>query len=209
MADPLTKVLTQLAERSQHQKEYIGQNQYQRRNAVVDLYGVEYSSFGDANNPATFYLSISKDMLYLERFEFKLIVDKFAIPIGGGISGDSVEISPTNLDLINQSIVPNPHIHTIKSGVSLFDSTAKQFSLTINGVDMTDYLIAIYGEFVNGMGVFPSEEENYDLLEVAGICKPWENGVITSPGIKKIEVFGDGIFSMKLLNYLKFSHVNR
>ncbi len=49
----------------------------QRRNAVVDQYGYEFHRQGDKDNPAEIGISISPDLIYFERFEWKLILSPF------------------------------------------------------------------------------------------------------------------------------------
>ena len=150
------------------------QKNRQRRNVPVDLYGVEYTRMGDQGTPATFYISISPDMVYLERFEFKLIVSPFLSTVGSGTSEVTVGINSSmeavQLNLNNNQITPNPHAHTLEvnaqphthtltSGITPAQVTAQNFSIEMveyeedeqgnvtekRSVDITAYLVAQFG----------------------------------------------------------------
>lgn len=212
----LNKMAERIADRTIDSR----QDQLQRRNQVVDIYGMEFTRQGDSSHPATFYISVSPDLIYYERFEFKIIIQPFAMPIGGsGATGvASVVVNDTSLTVNNSTITPNPHRHStdphnhsLDAGVSLFSSSVSDFEIWIEGIDITPYLKAQYeGAWINGEGVFPSADlKNYDILDIAGQLLPWQKGVILAPGYKKVELRGTGLFNATLVNYLKYSHVNR
>lgn len=208
----------------------------QRRNQVVDVYGMEFTRQGDTNNPATFYISISQDLIYYERFEFKIIIQPFVIPIaqngmetvtlsastsGNNQTGDS----PLNIN--NNTIQPNPHSHTIPSlavninprshthkitaGITTTGSTVSEFEVWIEGVNITPYLKVQYGgKWIHGEGIFPKPDlSNYDILEAVSYMDEKNRNTILKAGYKKIELKGTGVFNATLVNYLKYSHVNR
>lgn len=195
------------------------QEQLQRRNKVVDIFGMEYTRQGDTNHPATFYISVSPDLIYYERFEFKIIVQPFAIPVSGGgtTSNSAVSLNGTGLSIDGGDISPNPHGHTsephnhaVHPGISLFQSSVDNFSVWVEGLDITDYLKMQYGGWIDGEGVFPGAGmENYDILKAAGYMPGWQKGIVLSPGYKKVELKAEGVFNVTLVNYLKYSHVNR
>lgn len=212
--------LNRLAERVIDRSVESKQDKLQRRNQVVDIYGMEFTRQGDTNHPAVFYVSVSPDIIYYERFEFKIVVQPFAMPIGGnGSTGSAtVAIQDTALSTNGSTITPNPHSHTtaphnhsLDAGVSLFSSSVSEFEIWIEGIDVTPYLKAQYGgDWIDGEGVFPSTGfANYDLLNVAGFLPEWQKGVLLAPGYKKVELKGKGVFNVTLVNYLKYSHVNR
>lgn len=208
------------------------QKNRQRRNIPVDLYGVEYTRMGDQGTPATFYISISPDMVYLERFEFKLIVSPFLSTVGSGTSEVTVGINSSmeavRLNINNNQITPNPHshtldinaqphTHTLTSGITPAQVTARNFFISVAGIDITSYLAAQYGidHWVHGQGIFPSLDigENFDILEVASAMvaenKDDEAKALVAPGYKEVAVSADGPFQVTLVNYLKYSHLNR
>lgn len=219
MTITLDSVITRLAERVSDRTTSERQCQNQRRNQVVDLDGLEYQRQGDANHPATFYISISNDLIYYERFEFKIIIQPFAMPVGSGATGNAVvNVDSTSLATSGGAVSPNPHKHTtqehnhsLDSGITLFSSSVSNFELWIEDVDMTPYLMAQYdGAWINGEGVFPDAGlSRYDILEAAGYMPAWQQGIILQPGYKKIEIKNNGVFNAILVNYLKYSHVNR
>ncbi|OJG67596.1 hypothetical protein RV09_GL002365 [Enterococcus moraviensis] len=209
-----------MAERIADRTSESRQGQLQRRNQVVDIYGMEFTRQGDTDHPATFYISVSPDLIYYERFEFKIIIQPFAMPVGsGGATGSTVvQVGETSLTVNPNTISPNPHKHTtephnhsLSAGISLFTSSVSDFEVWIEGIDVTPYLKAQYnGSWIEGEGVFPSKGlSNYDLLKAVGFMPTWQRGAILTPGYKKVELKGTGIFNATLVNYLKYSHVNR
>lgn len=212
--------LNKLAERVADRTEENRQSQLQRRNQVVDLYGMEFTRQGDTNHPAVFYISVSPDLIYYERFEFKIIIQPFVLPIAGnGVTNPAVvSVNDATLSVNGTTITPNPHDHTtvphshsLNAGVSLVKSELTDFEVWIEGIDVTPYLKMQYsGRWIDGEGVFPAvDHSNYDLLKAVGFMPAWQKGVILAPGYKKVELKGNGIFNATLVNYLKYSHVNR
>lgn len=228
-----------LSQRTYNNTEDRLQKNRQRRNQVVDLYGIEYTRQGDANNPATFYISISPDMVYLERFEFKLIVSPFLTSGASSVSTATVNITgnteETELGIANNDVNPKKHkhalnlnnvgshTHTVTGSTSGQSVTANTFTMSIDGIDVTAYLKAQYtsysNDWPNGEGIFPSNgstievEDNYDILAVASVLtaegREDDAKKLTTPGYKKIVISGNGAFQVALVNYLKYSHLNR
>jgi hypothetical protein len=264
----LDNALQILGERTNDRLTNERQQQLQRRNAVVDLHGIEYSRQGDTQTPATFYISISPDLIYYQRFEFKIIVDSFAIPVGNGaatsntvvavndtaLNLDNTSLNVSNTSLTNGStsltvdennvvspnphthpvnpnphghtITPNPHTHVINpnphnhttqahnhilsGGITLTTSSISNFRVSIEDIDITENLIAQYPSWVNGNGVYPADDDSrYDLLKVAGELPAWQRGIILSPGFKRVTMSANGVYNVTLVNYLKYSNMNR
>lgn len=213
----ITRILEQLTDRKLDSR----QEQLQRRNQVVDVYGMEFTRQGDTEHPATFYVSVSPDLVYYERFEFKIIIQPFAMPIGGGgATGlSTVRVNETSLSTNGNSITPNPHGHTtdehnhsLEAGVSLFTSNVSDFEIWIEDIDVTPYLKTQFDGWIDGEGIFPKSLNmlsNYDILKAVGFMPAWQKGAILQPGYKKIELKAKGLFNATLVNYLKYSHVNR
>lgn len=105
------------------------QQQLQRRNGLVDMYGVPFYSEGDATHVAEIPISISKDLIFLERFEFKLNVKPFYMPLATNGATNSVVVGVNNTTLSTSNgnttltatnnpdtnvvtINPNPHTHS-------------------------------------------------------------------------------------------------
>ena len=217
------EALERVARTTANSARNISQDNTQRRNQVVDLYGVEFYRQGDGGAPARFYLSISPDMVYMERFEFKLIIQPFISTVAaGGVQSATVNVDNTSLTVSGTNISPNPHkhttqahTHTITGGIAMSQTTAKDFRITIEGIDVTAYLTAQYDAWIDGEGVYPSLDvaKNYDILEVASdlIAEGRESDAdkLTRSGYKMVEISSQTPFSVVLVAYLKYSHLNR
>jgi len=255
--------ISKLAERVVDLREESRNISLQRRNQVVDMYGTEFTRQGAAGRPASFYVSISPDLIYFERFEFKIIIEAFKVPIAdNGIQLSEVIVNPRSLvvdqvDLATDAvgitvdsqqvttvpsshthtltpsshhhdishthgISPNPHDHetiphghSIVAGMSYFDVEADEFRIFIEGIDMTPYFKAILPDesrlrWIDGAGIFPSAGlKNFDVLEAVAYMDQELRERILKPGYKRIDIVGNEVFNATLVNYLKYSHVNR
>lgn len=77
-----------LAENVHDLKQKQRYNSVQRRNQTVDMYGYELTGHGTASKPATIGISVSQDMIYYNRYEFKIVIENssstsFQIKIDG------------------------------------------------------------------------------------------------------------------------------
>lgn len=231
----IDRAINILAERTYENRQDIRQKNLQRRHQVVDLYGVEYTALGDANNPAVIYVSISLDREYLERFQFKLRITPFVSTVGSLSIEASGTITPESLAIepLTNNIVPNPHTHAFSGitvnqipGITNTGTTSDDFTVVVfepetdpsgvNGIDITPFLKAQYGgQWISGMGVYPSLKINkdYDILQVAcdmeGLGLSAERDLLTKAGYKGIMVLSNAPFGVTLVNYLKYSHLNR
>lgn len=232
----LEDAVYRLSERVVKNHEDIRQAKVLRRNQAVDIYGDEFYRQGDNDAPASFYVSVSKDMVYMERFEFKLIIQPFTSTVSKNtVSSATVTVDDTELE-INEArtqgtpneehthtITPNPHTHETlphthtvvpKGGISQTQVTAGDFRISIEGVDITPYLMAQYdGEWIDGEGVFPSLDidEEYDILEVISdmTAEGRDTSALTRPGYKLVQVSASGPFACTMVLYLKYNHMNR
>lgn len=219
------EALIRVSERVAENKKRIDQMLKQRRNQVVDLYGIEYTRQGAANAPARFYISVSTDMTYIERFQFKLIVQPFLSMVGGiapaelelrGVGTDRKEsVTPSELSGMLE-ITPNPHGHTMTAGVTPIATTARDFRISIEGIDVTPYLMAQYGgKWIDCEGVYPSKElgKEYDVIKVSsdliGEGRHEDADLLLRPGYKEVVITAGGPFSITLVNYIKLAHLNR
>lgn len=216
------ELLYRAVERTAMNAEEISQKKKQRRSMVTDIYGVEYTRQGDKNNPAVFYIPISPASAYLERFSFKLIIQPFVSSVGSGTGSATVNVKDRNLTVSGSSISPNPHdhetdphTHNLVSGISLTPTTASDFRVSIEGMDVTPYLMAQYGEWIDGQGVWPSMsiDEDYDILEVASdfVAEGREDDMqkLVRSGYKPVEISSSAPFQVTMVLWVRFSHVNR
>lgn len=226
MAD-IEESIAKIAEKVYDLIKYKDTSLTQRRNLVTDMYGVEYTRQATENYPATFYISITPDLVYLERFQFKLIINPFQSTVGsisvGTMTVDDTTITPTFDESTKQvTLSPNPHSHTVKGNISVNagmtenDPSASDFSIKIEGIDVTPYLMAQYNnQWITGNGVYPNSTigQDYDILEVAsdliGEGRNSDAETLLSPGYKKVEISASTSFSVTMVLYLKLSHVNR
>lgn len=224
------KAIEKLAEVAYFNNRTLKEGTVQRRQTFQDLYGVEMTRQGDGGTPAEFYISITSDMVFMERFEFKIIIQPFA-SYSNGMETTEVQVNDTSLSVTEtgttnpgqHTVTPNPHNHTtvahthnLTSGIALTHTTASDFRVYIEGIDVTPYLMAQYdGEWIEGEGVYPTMSviDNYDLLEVA--CDMVAEGreedayKIVHAGFKEVTVTSNAPFQATLVWYIKLCHMNR
>lgn len=224
------KAIEKLAEVAYFNNRTLREGSVQRRQTFQDLYGVEMTRQGDGSTPAQFYMSVTSDMVFMERFEFKIIIQPFA-SYSNGMETTEVEVNDTSLSVTEtgttnpgtHTVTPNPHSHTtvahthnLTSGITLTHTTASDFRVYVEGIDVTPYLMAQYdGEWIEGEGVYPTMSviENYDLLEVA--CDMVAEGrkddayKIVHAGFKPVTITSNAPFQATLVWYIKLAHMNR
>lgn len=228
----LEQYLNRLAERTVDNSRQLKKGVRQRRNGMEDLYGIQFSAEGDATYPATFYISISPDMVYLEQLAFKFVIRPYQATVKGGTDGATVTVNNRSLSISGNDISPNPHNHTTEShthnvisGKTLTQTVSDYWRVRIAGIDITAYLQEQHdGEWIDmtgasGAKVFPTErslgdiEDFYDILGVASMMYAEgddENAKkLLKPEFKKVEVISDAPFGLDAYLYTKLSHLNR
>lgn len=212
-----------VAEKTYHNSKKLSQNDRQRRDEFVDLYGIEFSRNGSQNTPAVFHVSVSGDASYLERFQFKIVIEAFQSTAGSETSSVSLKENPDNVtgETLNlyDTLTPNPHKHSITPGMASIPVTTSNFHVYCEGIDITAYLYAQCLEngwnWFNGEGVYPSSdlEQSFDLLEVACDMKAEgreaQANQILKQGWKPITLSADAPFYATMVLYLKYQHMNR
>lgn len=228
------KFMNILAEKTQDNTRQLRKSINQRRNGMEDLYGVCFTAYGDAETPATFYISLSPDYVYLQRFAFKFVVKPFVSTVKGGTEGATVVVNNRSLSTDGSSITPNPHNHTTQShthnvidGVGLVRTTSSDWTIKIDGVDITPYLLEQQDmeadePLFDGEGVYPNRDlaedvENfYDILDVCSVLTALgddesieQRDKILKPRFKKVEISSDAPFGIDAYLYVKYSAVGR
>lgn len=225
------KFLNSLAERTIDNTRMIKRDIDQRRNGMEDLYGVAFTEYGDAENPASFYISISPDMVYLERFAFKFVIEPYQTTVTGGTDSAIVQVDNRTLNIQNNEITPNPHnhgtrphTHNLITGKSFIHTTSKNWEVWIEGVNITPYLKEQVSEIENGWlgdkgeDIYPDKRLDdivhfYDILDVASVLdaegRTADRDKLLQPAMKKVEIRSDAPFGLQAYLYLKLSHVNR
>lgn len=195
----------------------------QRRTEFTDLYGIPFTAIGDASTPARFYISISRDLVYYLRFQFRLHIQPFLSTVSGGTQGAIVQVNNRSLSVNGNNITPNPHNHSteshehnIVSGVTVTHTQSTNFRLKLHDVDVTPYLKEQHdGEWINGEGLYPSGKINdtYDILDVAGLMtaegRDSDVEKLLKPEFKEVEIHSDSPFAVTLYLYLKYSNMGR
>lgn len=229
------EALIRVAERTLDNREQLNRSKMQRRTKFSDLYGIEYLRQGDKDHPATFYISVSPDFVYYERFALKLQILPFTSTVngfsGGGASSETTlttslqdTVNGTRLILHEPTISPNPHSHTIgggalSHGIYFVNTTSTNWRLKIHDVDITDYLIEQQGgAWIHGEGIYPNNrlddlEDFYDVLDVACVLdaegRTSDVNKLLTPEFKKVEIYSDSPFQVAAMVYMKYSMVNR
>lgn len=230
----LDEYLNRLSEKTVDNSRQLKKGLHQRRNGMEDLYGVCFSSNGDKNNPATFYISLSPDYIYLERFAFKFVIKPFSTTVTGATDEAIVNVNNRSLSVNNGSVSPNPHDHTtqphthnIIDGMAFVHTTSTDWRIRIHGVDITDYLKEQQDispsdplfDMSDGSTekVFPNNsldvENFYDVLDVASVMIAEGNETnankLLQPEFKKVEIISDAPFGVDAYLYMKYSMLNR
>lgn len=227
----LEQYLNRLAERTVDNTKQLKKGVRQRRNGMTDLYGVQFSAEGDATHPATFYVSVSPDMVYLEQLAFKFVIRPYSATVKGGTSDATVSVNNTSLSVSGSSVSPNPHSHTtgshshnVVSGKTLVQTVSDYWRVRVAGIDITAYLMEQQdGDWIDMTGatgerVFPNKgvtdlEDFYDLLGVASMMYAEGNDddakALLKPEFKKVEIVSDAPFGVDAYLYTKLSHLNR
>lgn len=249
--------INRTGERSAVNGRLLGRVQLQRQNQVVDNYGIEYTSHGSATANAYFLIPVSPDMIFIERFQFRLILEPTRVAIGNlqALSSATVAVNHTELTVTplastttgltalaltrdeaglvegitppthnhtipghNHTINPashnhttQPHTHAIETGVTDVPIQADTFGITIDGHDITTLIQSLYpGQWLNqNGGIFPTSVDHFDLLKVASVSSRAVAQAILSGGDKRIEISGNGTFSVRFIKYVKYNYVNR
>lgn len=85
------EALNRIAERTGDNLRELRKTRLQRRTEFTDLYGIPFYAESNNNNVARFYISISPDLVYMMRFQFKLQIR--------GTSSDNFKISIDGVDI--------------------------------------------------------------------------------------------------------------
>ena len=91
----------------------------QRRYHTVDFYGYEFTRNGNQSNPAVVGISISQDLVYYERFEFKLIVQPIPVATEDGIT--LVPSNPANMKVTIEGVDLTPYFKAPNAGTANYD----------------------------------------------------------------------------------------
>lgn len=180
----LDEHLGRLTARVVDNREKIERDLLQRRDQVTDLHGVEFTRNAAQGVPAVFFVSISPDMTYLTRFEFKLLISQYT------------QFSPTEEPIVVP--VDKSGYRVSVDGVDVSAYLAAQHDGWISGEGVYPSL---------------DIEKMYDLLEASSDMRADGNielaERVVAPGYKRIEVSGTSLFTVTMQLTCKFGHANR
>lgn len=230
----LEQYLNRISEKTVDNTKQLRKAVQQRRNGMTDLYGTFFTAEGDADNPATFFISLSPDMVYAEQLAFKFVIRPYSTTVKGGTSSATVSVNNRSLSVDNDAITPNPHNHTtdphthnLIEGKAFVQTVSDYWRVHIAGVDVTPYLIEQHnGEWIDmsdgdSVQVFPNNElddveDFYDILGVVSMMYEEDTeesladaNKILKPEFKRVEIFSDAPFGVDAYLYTKLSHLNR
>lgn len=237
------EAIQRIAEKTYDNTRELRKSRLQRRTEFTDLHGVPFTAQGDATHPATFYISVSKDLVYYLRYQFKLHIQPMVSTVAD-VTGELSSIGSTSLetdvdmsivnntstlDVAGDGVSPNPHRHSatgsidsVGYGVTYIHTTSDNFSISIDGVDITDALIEQQdGDWIDGEGMYPSnrdkdETDYYDVLDVASLLynssdeDDWDDAdKLLSAGFKEVQISSDAPFHVTMYLYLKYTTMGR
>lgn len=231
-------VLGMVAERTKKNTTSTTQPNKQRRNLVTDDFDKEYETMGNKDQSGKIYLSISPDIEYMVRWEFKLIVEPFYMPVASSelamqpvtlkIPEHPIEVDNASLSVSNNTINPNPHKHTatdkaakiepeththvLNEGVTLIPTKFEEVRIFLDGVDLTSQFKAQFPTWIspeNGMYPDLTVGNRFDILKALNTLDTKKRTSILRPGYHVLEFKVDDLFSFKIREFKRYSGINR
>lgn len=184
MALTYEDAISRVAERTVDNTETIKQGLKQRRHQVTDIYGQEIFRSGDKKTDADYYIAISPDLEYFERFAFKLYVHPDTTATG------------LNLYFVDENDVA----HNITD--YLVEQQEGEWITSKAGMYPSDEIESD-----------DNSHDFYDLLDVASLMTAGKDSTVDQmldPGLKHFRITASsGTFSISMMLFIKFSHTNR
>lgn len=201
MRNTLQSALNVLSERTYYSKRNLAEKDRQRRNQVVDLFGIDLSRISSASKRETgkqdaiLYVSVSSDLVYYERFQFKIYIDDTTAENFQILARIRVEQSDDEYEWEDFDLTP--YLREQQDGEWITGESDTAFP---NNSDVVD--------------ADPDEPPNaYDILDVASTLEAQGKQNIAEallrPGFKQFIVRAESSFFAAMILYLKYSHLNR
>lgn len=188
------KALGIVAERTYDNRKDIRQKNVQRRNSFVDLYGIPHYAKSDEDNKATFYVSISQDYIYLNRFQFRLSMLK--------VKGGDFKVYIDGMEITDYLKEQQGGDWIEDEGLYPLDLTDDDPSTVDNDDEYSYYDILDVAQVIQAEADTKTDEDEKEELE-----KKRRN--LLRAGFKKIEITSSGSFEVTMYLYLKLSNMNR
>lgn len=199
---------SQLSKRITKLEQLLANSTTQRRDYITDINGTELWDYGDAGVPASFEFFLPPDLREFMRYEIRLRIKHFRMPISNSPGSGETNLTITGNEEDGYRVNPNPHSHPVEASVSEVDSAPSDFTLTINDVDFTEEAKATFTEWPSGFGSFP-ENGTFDFKQLAENVANWKRGVLLAQGVKRVKIGSNDLFECRLVLYLKYSHKGR
>lgn len=207
-------VLGMIVERTKKNTEHTNEPNKQRRNLVTDDFDKEYSTMGNKDQPGKVYLSISPDMDRIARWEFKVIVEPFFMPV----AADTTAIQPVTLSVAKHGvdevpkITPNPHTHSINAGVTLVPTDFKDVRIFLDDYDLTAQFKAQFPSWISSnQGMYPDMTvgNRFDIIKALSVIPADKRTSILQQGYHVLEFKVDSLFSFKVREFKRYNGMNR
>ena len=200
------KQLNILAERTHDLKKNMSEKDKQRRNQVVDLFGVEISRQSGSDNKARYYVSVSSDLTYYMRFQFKVYIET---PIHG--------TKLNNFKIILKGRVEQDDGTYVKQDIDLTPYLKAQITNDegeqMGWIDGDNDYKAYPNNNIPDEEVTNAPANAYDLLEVASMMYAEGNDrlaeAVIRPEFKTFNFEADSEFFGAMILYLKYEHLGR
>lgn len=196
------EVFNMLLERTADNTELLRKSNRQRRNGMEDLYGVMFSKDSvekDGEHTATFYVSLSPDYVYLQRFAFKLIIERKEgdVPPSGdeeawSFSVDGVDITDYLMEQHDGAWIDGAGIYP----TSDLDEVVEEDNEP-NFYDILDVASLMQTEI--------DEEDDPDERE----AMQKRQTKVLRRGFKPVVIKSEAPFHCDAYLYVKFNHINR
>lgn len=207
MVVTIDKAIDILVSRQDRQTKIEKQRQLQRRNTVTDSKS-DFKTMLRGTDKLYTAFRITNDLQYIMKYSFNLHIRPFVTSFS-----QNATTSSTTLALSEGKINPNPHNHDVAIGIEIsehnFDTSSLRIS--IQGVDITNAIIAEYGSFIDGYGYFPSQDTNFDVFRIIDYLPTWQQSILLSPGLKEIQISQDdnSLCECEISYYIKYNHIDR
>lgn len=179
------EAIQRVSERTADNWQNIKTKDRQRRNQVVDLYGVPFHFKGGTGDNGRVYISVSSDLVYYMRFQFKIWFLEASNSLGDfKISLDGVDLTPYFVAQQNGEWIEGYRDTPYPNNKSADEDPDEDDAP--NAYDVLEAIDTMIGEELT---------DNVNRL--------------TKPGFKKMEISASGNFEGYIYLYLKYNHVGR
>lgn len=197
------KQLNILAERTHDLKKNMFEKDNQRRNQPVDLFGVDISR-QSTNGEALYYVSISSDLVYYERFQFKIYIESaktltnFKIFVRSRVRGEDGKYRWEDIDI-------TPYLKAQTEDPD--DPKARWIDGDNDGIAWPN------NDPVDEESEDDTAGNSYDILEVVSMMHAEGKydlaDAVGRAEFKRFIFRADQDFFGAMILYLKYSHLNR